>query len=228
MDHERELTKLKRMLKLLVLGLVVAVILTMLLSVTGFAQEAIPGAKDKVYGLKDLELDIIGIKPHISDEAELIPKELHLYTKNVTFTPKEVYEVMRDFGRQIGKPDLIMNYDTIENNKVIARLTVNPVNMMEDFDSRIDPVRADKIVRLFNGYAEKELQAISLMAENFAGKIVVKNQIENLDSAHIYRYDSKTNTYNKVDTPIYLDKNGYVHFSVSEGRDFILTKKELA
>lgn len=177
--------------------------------------------KDKPYAANALKKDLEKIQAEIaSGKANVAYRAV-----NYTSIPKDT---LAKISALVEKENinLTIHFDTVKNKAVVSRLSVTfkPGYKAEDTKVTLNQTLMSKIESLFSKHFKNNIQVVSLDAENLSCKVAVKLD-KSLDKENIvlYSYNAKTNKYQKVDQKVTVDKNGYAHFEITEGQNFILS-----
>lgn len=125
--------------------------------------------------------------------------------------------------------------DVVKNGVVESRMYIDPAKYASlTGDIKLGVLLSDSAVSaLFDKYFANNIKVVKFEHTGPFGmpiEVAVKLDLSNLNTAnlHFYSYDAVTNVYTPIANPMYyIDANGYLHFTVSNGGHVIITDSPL-
>lgn len=130
---------------------------------------------------------------------------------------------------------LTINLDTVVNGKVTGRISLRSGDSAtkQSFVSGFNAKRAKLVDKFFSKYFKNSLLTLSMNQQgNLGRKVSIAYKLPqgmSDDNLVVYTYNSKTNSYSKLDNAnLRVDSKGYVHFDTTVGGDFVISDGMLA
>jgi hypothetical protein len=168
----------------------------------------------------------------VKSAATKAERSLTVKFQNISEVAKAVFDAIAKAAN--GKP-AEASFDSMNGRNVDVRITIDPskvngsLNMAASTTSR--DAKTTKAV--FERFFYNKTAVVSFQQENTFGipvKAAAKANLTAMDAARLvlYSYDSKTNTYRRIETPAYrIDANGYLHFTTHYAGDIVISEGEL-
>lgn len=126
--------------------------------------------------------------------------------------------------------------DVVRNGVVQSRMYIDPAkyaSLTGDIKLGVE-LSAPSVSTLFDKYFSNNIRIVKFehtgpfgMAIEVAVKLDLTNM--NTENLYFYSYDAATNVYTPIANPMYyIDTNGYLHFTVSNGGHVIISDGPLA
>ena len=155
-------------------------------------------------------------------------------TANVTI--RNISDVSLDtFDAMIktaGSMPLKFNADSTNGNSVDVRITVDPSKATKNVNLSASKISSHSVntESFFERWFNNNVSVISLSQQgDFGMSVEIAAKVDpvlDTKALHFYSYDAKSNTCKQIPEPNYwIDKNGYVHFTVTLAGDIIITDK---
>ena len=124
--------------------------------------------------------------------------------------------------------------DTIVNNVIVSRMYIDPATYTLSTDLKTSVITNVPTVKAhFNKYFKNKLQVVGFTQQGSLGTNIaaaVKLDFNGMDTSKIvlYSYDAVQNRYSILsDQTYFIDVNGYLHFTTSEGNYIIVSEGQL-
>lgn len=124
--------------------------------------------------------------------------------------------------------------DTIVNNMIVSRMYVDPAAYTLPTDLKTSIITNVPTVKAhFNKYFKNKLQVVGFTQQGSLGTNIaaaVKLDFNGMDTSRLilYSYDAVQNRYSILsDQTYFIDVNGYLHFTTSEGNYIIVSEGQL-
>ncbi|MCL2035573.1 MAG: hypothetical protein FWG94_12720 [Oscillospiraceae bacterium] len=144
-------------------------------------------------------------------------------------------KAMANAAKQAGMESLRLQADSMNENSVDVRITVDPEKSTQDLylSASTSNSQVTRTTNTFAKFFSNDIMTVSLGQEGTFGqdvRIAAKlNPKLNTDNLVFYTYDRETNTYRRILEPNYrIDANGYVHFDTVLAGDIIISDGVLA
>lgn len=184
------------------------------------------------YGVPD-EFLSLDDKPYVVAELEkaIAEKKTTVTIRDSITAFPEALKMAKDSGITA------INFDSIVNNAINVRITVNPANATKGIVTLANALSSndqDPTYKMMNAFYSNRYAQIDFFQEGSFGTTVhVATKPENLgnlksDSLMFYSYNSVTNKISLLEnTNHYIDKNGFLHLETSMGGTIIITDAPL-
>lgn len=124
--------------------------------------------------------------------------------------------------------------DTIVNNVIVSRMYIDPATYTLSTDLKTSVITNVPTVKAhFNKYFKNKLQVVGFTQQGPLGTNIaaaVKLDFNGMDTSKLilYSYDAVQNRYSILsDQTYFIDVNGYLHFTTSEGNYIIVSEGQL-
>lgn len=124
---------------------------------------------------------------------------------------------------------LQFHFDEVVGRNTHSRLYLTPTQNNSSVDLMGDKIAAAAVVKTFSANYSNPVMAVSF--ENSGSTLRIAAEIPDgvkMTNPVVYSYNAQTGTYTKVtNAKVWLDKNGYVHFTAPQGT-YVISGGELA
>ena len=152
---------------------------------------------------------------------------------NPTAISKAALDAIQKVSTQKGI-QLSVYADTIVNNVIVSRMYVDPATYTLPTDLKTNIITNVPTVKAhFNKYFKNKLQVVGFTQQGSLGTNIaaaVKLDFNGMDTSRLilYGYDAVQNRYSILsDQTYFIDVNGYLHFTTSEGDYIIVSEGQL-
>lgn len=178
--------------------------------------------------------DAVNAANKAADQAKVSGKtKSYVRFINPAVLPKTVLDAIQKVSNQKGV-ELAVYTDTIVNNEIIARMYINPKAYTLSADIQTGIITNIPTIKAhFNKYFANRFAVMGFTHQGSFGTNVdvsAKLDLRGMDTSKLvlYTYDAVQNRYSMLsDQTYFIDANGYLHFTTSEGNYIIVSEGQL-
>ena len=178
--------------------------------------------------------DAVNAANKAADQAKVSGKtKSYVRFINPAVLPKIVLDAIQKVSNQKGV-ELAVYTDTIVNNEIIARMYINPKAYTLSADIQTGIITNIPTIKAhFNKYFANRFAVIGFTHQGSFGTnvdVAAKSDLRGMDTSKLvlYTYDAVQNRYSMLfDQTYFIDANGYLHFTTSEGNYIIVSEGQL-
>lgn len=160
-----------------------------------------------------------------------------IHTQNAQSISAETLRLLAQSAVQANK-SLVLYADTMQNDIVQGRLTVEPtklLNIKEPLKLGVysEPAKTAAVAEMFETYFDNTIRVVQLEQQGSFGarlEVAAKVDLSGLatNSLQFYSYDAKSNSFTQIlQTSFWVDQNGYLHFYTQKAGSIIISDKLL-